>query len=225
MGALEADAERLRVAIDAVVPADDFPSASEAGGLRFWSLITGSERPDWTDRVIAVLALLDRRSGALFARLDVDAGSAVLDGLVEDPDFVWFAQLVNAGFYADPGNGGNDDAVSWRMLGWSPAPAGGWPVGEGLGAGPRPDHPAGPAGRALRRRGGGFGCWRRGGGLGACAVRPVGAAVGAGRLPGRGVPGSRSLAQRTYRQWAGSSDPAFVGGTRVYGAQAWRFMP
>jgi hypothetical protein len=37
MGALEAEVERLRVAVDAVVPADDFPAASEAGGLRFWS--------------------------------------------------------------------------------------------------------------------------------------------------------------------------------------------
>ena len=128
MDVLEAETERLRVAIDAVVPADDFPSASEAGGLRFWSLITGSERPEWADRVIAVLDLLDRRSGGRFAGLDVDARAAVLDGLVDDPDFVWFAQLVNAGFYADPGNGGNDDAVSWRMLGWSPAPAGGWPA-------------------------------------------------------------------------------------------------
>ena len=37
MNALQAEAERLLVAIDAVVPADDFPSASQAGGLRFWS--------------------------------------------------------------------------------------------------------------------------------------------------------------------------------------------
>ena len=102
MDVLQAEAERLRVAIDAVVPADDFPSASEAGGLRFWSLVTGTERPDWADRVITVLDLLDRRSGGRFADLDADARSAVLDGLVDDADFVWFAQLVNAGFYADP---------------------------------------------------------------------------------------------------------------------------
>src|ERR671913_156007 len=96
MNALYAEAERLRVAIDAVVPADDFPSASQAGGR--------------------------------FADLDAGARAAVLDGLVHDPEYVWFAQLVNAGFYADPANGGNDDAVSWRMLGWSPAPAAGWPA-------------------------------------------------------------------------------------------------
>jgi hypothetical protein len=199
MDALQAEVERLLVAIDAVVPADDFPSAAEAGGLRFWSRVTSTERPEWADRVIAVLDLLDRRSGGRFADLDHDARQAVLDGLVDDPDYVWFAQLVNAGFYADPGNGGNDDAVSWRMLGWSPAPAGGWPAEEGLGTGPRPDHPARPASRALRRRGGGFGCRRWGGGLGAGAVRPVGAAGRAGRLPGHGLSGSGSLAQCPHR--------------------------
>jgi hypothetical protein len=68
MDVLDAEVERLRVAIDAVVPADEFPSAAQAGGLRFWSLITGSERPDWADRVIAVLDLLDRRSGGRFRR-------------------------------------------------------------------------------------------------------------------------------------------------------------
>jgi len=93
MDALAAEVERLRAAIDAVVPADDFPSASEAGGLRFWSLITETECPDWADRVIAVLDLLDRRSGGRFAGLDLDARSAVLDGLV-DP--TW-ATLTSSG--------------------------------------------------------------------------------------------------------------------------------
>ena len=73
MDVLQAEAERLRVAIDAVVPADDFPSASQAGGLRFWSLVTGTERPDWADRVITVLDLLDRRSLLNHADLDADA--------------------------------------------------------------------------------------------------------------------------------------------------------
>ena len=60
--------------------------------------------------------------------LDVSAREDVLDGLVDDPDYRWFAHLVSAGFYADPANGGNDGAVSWRMLGWGPAPAAGWPT-------------------------------------------------------------------------------------------------
>ena len=255
MDVLEAEAERLRVAIDAVVPADDFPSASEAGGLRFWSLITGSERPEWADRVITVLDLLDRRSDGRFASLDVDARAAVLDGLVDDPDFVWFAQLVNAGFYADPSNGGNDDAVSWRMLGWSPAPAGGWPA-EDVWApdrGPiiRRDQVAARYDAVVVGSG-------AGGGVAAWALAQSGRSV---LLVERGdYPDTAYLARdhlrnprtacgldhRTLRSSAenprtlllgpdpvvlpawdpryGSNADTFGGGTRVYGAQAWRFM-
>ena len=68
MNALLAEAERLGVAIDAVVPADDFPSASEAGGLRFWGRLTETERPEWAARVVAVLDLLDRRAGGSVRR-------------------------------------------------------------------------------------------------------------------------------------------------------------
>ena len=85
MDVLQAEAERLRVAIDAVVPADDFPSASHAGELRFWSQVTASERPQWADRVIAVLDLLDHQAGGRFAYLDAGARQAVLDNLVNDP--------------------------------------------------------------------------------------------------------------------------------------------
>ena len=256
MDVLQAEAERLRVAIDAVVPADDFPSASEAGGLRFWSLITGSERPDWADRVITVLDLLDRRCGGRFADLDAVARSAVLDGLVDDPDFVWFAQLVNAGFYADPGNGGNDDAVSWRMLGWSPAPAGGWPSEEvwvpDRGPMIRRDQLAARYDAVVVGSG-------AGGGVAAWALAQSGRSV---LLVERGdYPDTAYLARdhlrnsrtdsgldhRTLRSsvenprtlllgpdpvvlpaWDpryGSNADTFGGGTRVYGAQAWRFMP
>src|SRR5215211_6659110 len=256
MDALEAEAERLRVAIDAVVPADDFPSASQAGGLRFWSLITGSERPEWADRVIAVLDLLDRRSNGRFAGLDVDARSAVLDSLVEDPDFVWFAQLVNAGFYADPGNGGNDDAVSWRMLGWSPAPAGGWPAEDVWvpDRGPiiRRDKVAARYDAVVVGSG-------AGGGVPAWALAQSGRSVllvERGDYPDtaylardhlRNARTDSGLDHRTLRSSAenprtlllglgtvvlpawdpryGSNADTFGGGTRVYGAQAWRFMP
>ena len=97
------------VAIDAVVPADDFPSASQAGGVRFLSRLVESERPEWADRIIAVLDLLDDRSGGRFAALDASAREEVLDGLVDDLEYRWFAHLVSAGFYADPANGGNDE--------------------------------------------------------------------------------------------------------------------
>jgi GMC oxidoreductase/Gluconate 2-dehydrogenase subunit 3 len=256
MDVLQAEADRLRVAIDTVVPADDFPSASKAGGLRFWSLVTGTERPDWADRVITVLDLLDRRSGGRFADLDADARSAVLDGLVDDADFVWFAQLVNAGFYADPGNGGNDNAVSWRMLDWSPAPAGGWPAEEVWVPDRDPiirrDQVAARYDAVVVGSG-------AGGGVATWALAQSGRSV---LLVERGdYPDTAYLARdhlrnahtysgldhRTLRSSAdnprtvllgsdpvvlpawdpryGSNADTFGGGTRVYGAQAWRFMP
>lgn len=73
VNALLAEAERLEAAIDAVVSADDFLSASEAGGLRFWERLTETERPEWAARVVAVLDLLDRQAGGRFGYLDADA--------------------------------------------------------------------------------------------------------------------------------------------------------
>jgi choline dehydrogenase-like flavoprotein len=256
MSVLPADAERLRVAIDAVVPADDFPSASQAGGLRFWSRVTGSERPEWADRLLAVLDLLDRRSGGRFGDLDAGARAAVLDGLIDDADYVWFAHLVNAGFYADPANGGNDGAVSWRMLGWSPMPAGGWPANDVWvpDRGPiiRRDQVAARYDAVVVGSG-------AGGGVAAWALAQSGRSV---LLVERGdYPDTAHLARdhlrnprtdsgldhRTLRSSAdnprtllrgtdtivipardpryGSNADTFGGGTRVYGAQAWRFMP
>ena len=258
MSRLHAETERLLVAIDAVVPADDFPSASQAGGLRFWSQVTASERPEWADRAIAVLDLLDRHSGSRFADLDADARQAVLDSLVNHPEYVWFAHLVNAGFYADPDNGGNDDGASWRMLGWSPAPAGGWPAEDvwvpDRGPFIRPDQMAAHYDAVVVGSG-------AGGGVAAWALAQSGRSVllvERGDYPDtaylardhlRNARTDSGLDHRTLRSSAenprtlllgttadpvvvpawdpryGSNADTFGGGTRVYGAQAWRFMP
>ena len=181
---------------------------------------------------------------------------AVLDGLVDDPDYVWFAQLVNAGFYADPGNGGNDDAVSWRMLGWSPAPAGGWPAEDVWvpDRGPiiRRDQVAAHYDAVVVGSG-------AGGGVAAWALAQSGRSVllvERGDYPDtaylardhlRNARTDSGLDHRTLRSSAenprtlllgpdpvvvpawdpryGSNADTFGGGTRVYGAQAWRFMP
>jgi choline dehydrogenase-like flavoprotein len=256
MSRLHAETERLLVAIDAVVPADDFPSASQAGGLRFWSQITASERPEWSDRTIAVLDMLDRQSGGRLADLDLAARQAVLDSLVNDPDYLWFAHLVNAGFYADPANNGNDNGVSWRMLGWSPAPAGGWPAEEVWvpDRGPiiRRDQVAAHYDAVVVGSG-------AGGGVAAWALAHSGRSVllvERGDYPDtaylardhlRNARTDTGLDHRTLRSSAenprtlllgpdpvvlpawdpryGSNADTFGGGTRVYGAQAWRFMP
>jgi choline dehydrogenase-like flavoprotein len=253
---LSAESERLLVAIDAVVPADDFPSASQVGGVQFLRRLVESERPEWADRIVAVLDLLDSRSGGRFAALDAAAREGVLDGLVDDPEYRWFAHLVQAGFYADPANGGNDEAASWQMVGWDPAPAGGWPTEDvwvpDRGAVIRPDQVAAHYDAVVVGSG-------AGGGVAAWALARSGRSV---LLVERGdYPDTEHLARdhlrnartdsgldhRTLRSSAhnprtvllgadpvvlpawdpryGANADTFGGGTRVYGAQAWRFVP
>ncbi len=251
---LQRDTDRLGVAIDSVIPADNFPSASQAGGLRFWARLTESERPEWADRVTRVLDLLDVRGR--FASLDAAGREAVLDGLVDDPDYAWFAELVNAGFYADPANGGNDGAQSWRMLGWDPAPRDGWPTGDvgvpDRSAVIRPDQVAARYDAVVVGSG-------AGGGVAAWALARSGRSVlvvERGDYPDtaylaqdhlRNARTTTGLDHRTLRSSAenprtlvsgedtvvmpawdpryGSNADTFGGGTRVYGAQAWRFVP
>ena len=114
----------------AIGPADDYPSAVEAGGLDFLSRIL-NERPDWIARAEAVLREVGKTAGDLhsttFEALAPADQEKLVDRLTTDSDYGWLVRLVNGGYYADPGNGGNRDAKSWEMLGWSPAPAGGWP--------------------------------------------------------------------------------------------------
>ncbi len=250
------ETDRLRAAIDAVVPVDDFPSASQAGGLEFWTQVTARERPEWSDRVIAVLDLLDRQSAGRFADLDAAGREAVLDRLVDDSEYLWFAHLVNAGFYADPANGGNDHGVSWSMLGWDPAPADGWPAEDVWVPDRRPfirpDQVAARYDAVVVGSG-------AGGAVAAWALARSGRSVllvERGDFPDSAVLASdhlrnartdTGLDHRTMRSSAenprtllvgddlivlpawdprsGSNADTFGGGTRVYGAQAWRFMP
>ncbi|WP_204249336.1 hypothetical protein [Frondihabitans sp. PAMC 28766] len=95
---VEANRARLTELIDAVVPSDDYPSASEAGGLVFLQRML-AERLDWIAQAADV----------------VERGDA-------SAHWQWFAELVAGGYYADPGNGGNADAASWAMIDWTPSP-------------------------------------------------------------------------------------------------------
>jgi len=249
---------RLTALLAAIIPADDYPSAVEAGGLDFLGRIL-DERPDWIARADAVLRDVDRIAhdghGAAFEALAAADQGKILDRLTTDNDYGWFARLVNGGYYADPGNGGNSDAKSWEMVGWSPAPPGGWPDLP-----PRPDSRMLIAPEAALDRydaivvGSGAG-----GGVAACGLAESGRTVlviEAGRWPStaelssdhirnpRSTWGLVSLSgpdedghpriletpdgDRVLRPSdAGWSNNAMTagGGTRVYGAQAWRFGP
>lgn len=234
----EHDVLALARLIDEVVPEDPAGgtrSASAAGGVDFLLGLL-DERPDWRVRLRELLASAadPRRS----------------------EHWPWFAQLVQGGYWADAGNGGNRGEANWAAIGWPGIPRGGWsrdvPVAE------RPRVEVQP--RALATRydaiviGSGAG-----GGVAAAGLAESGRTVlvvEAGGWPSiaelagdhlrnprsdwgllprsgpvqlglprrvEGVSGE-SLLEPHDAAWRNNAFTA-GGGTRVYGAQAWRFAP
>lgn len=250
---------QLQPLLAAIVPADDFPSADQAGGVAFLGRVL-DERPDWIDRVVRVLGRVNGASNTRFSRpfvaLAADRQLAILDSLIEDADYGWFARLVNGGYYADPGNGGNTGAASWHMIDWRPGPAGGWPAG----AFADPPRPRPETAESLAERydvivvgsgaGGGVmaaklaeagrsvlvverGRWPTTAMLAADHIRNPRSSWGLAPLSGPGNDGNpRVFEAESDRHLLWPSDPGWSnnamtvgGGTRVYGAQAWRFGP
>jgi choline dehydrogenase-like flavoprotein len=245
----------LEAVVDTIIPADHFPSGVAAGGLRYLDRLL-AERPDWVGPVRAVLDTIEAaglaRFGSPFEQLPGGRRVEVLDTLAGDASYVWFAKVVNAGFYADPGNGGNDAAVSWSMIGWRP-----WPGERPVVEQPGPRNVVDPATVATRYDaivvGSGAGGGVAAAGL-ASADRNV-LVIEAGGWPDvealatdhlrsarapldldpvTGPPGGsprvlelggqRSIQRPGDPAWNGNATTA-GGGTRVYGAQAWRFAP
>jgi len=194
-------------------------------------------------------------AGAAFADLPANARDGVLDTLADDPEYRWFAQLVADGYYADPANGGNCGAESWAAIGWSPHGGGRLPdrplehrdqahvlslagvadrydaivVGSGAGGG--------VAAEALARSGRSVlvldaGDWPTAAEL-TDHLRNARSSSGLDPRTGpptAGNPRSVRIGGRTLTvgpaEGAWSNNAATVaGGTRVYGAQAWRFSP
>jgi hypothetical protein len=121
----------LRALVDRLIPADDFPSGWEAGvGDYLAGQFIGDLR-SLLDQYRAGLDALDAEAQAIagmhFAALEAEAQDALL-GRVEagtvmtpwpiDPAIFFRHAVAHAGegYYGDPGNGGNRDAVAWRMI-------------------------------------------------------------------------------------------------------------
>jgi hypothetical protein len=123
----------LHALVDRIIPADDFPSGWQAGvGDYLAGQFERDLRPQ-LDRYRAGLDALDAEAqastGRRFAELDAANQDALLRrievGAVSvawpiDPAAFFRAAVEHAmeGFYSDPGNGGNRDGISWRMIGF-----------------------------------------------------------------------------------------------------------
>ena len=130
------DEEQLRTlhaAIDRIIPEDDYPGGVEAGVADYLLRQLGTDLaqlaadyPRFLDALNAEAqvthnqdfhALADAQQDNLLTR--VEQGEVRTDWPLDAAAF--FAQFVEhcaEGFYSDPGNGGNRDGVSWRMIGY-----------------------------------------------------------------------------------------------------------
>ncbi len=250
---------RLQAAVDAVVPADDLPSASAVGVATFLA----SEAIDsagWTARIVAVLDRLDEaaaeQGGQTFGLLDAREQQQVIERLADEPDVGWFLTSVNAAYYADPASGGNDGPAVWAALGWTPQPRGGWPdvavpaldrsavighgqvqprydavvIGSGAGGGVAAAELTAAGRTVLVVERGDFPATAH---LAEDHLRNARTDIGLDHrtlVPSRGNPRTIEVGDHdeTLSAWDprwGSNAYTLGGGTRVYGAQAWRFVP
>ena len=123
----------LRAILDRLIPPDDFPGGWEAGVGDYLARQFERDLTGYVDTYHAGLDGLDAEAqataGAGFTALDpaaqddllrrVEAGDMAA-AWATNPAAFFQAACAHAaeGYYGDPGNGGNRDAVSWRMIGF-----------------------------------------------------------------------------------------------------------
>jgi len=116
-------------AVDRIVPADEFPSASAAGAEQYVLQLLAGDLRDRAGEILAGLDLLDDESAAMFdgrrfAALTEAQQDAVLarleshSAVAAQMFFKLLVDLVTEGYYADAANGGNRDNLSWKMIGY-----------------------------------------------------------------------------------------------------------
>jgi len=117
----DAEASTLAAICDQIIPADDFPSASQAGVVDFIDIqLTGPYR--YLQRAYREgLLQIDREAQAQFGRRFAELSPAEQQAFLEEREKTEFFRMVRdhtlQGYYGDPRHGGNHDAISWRMLG------------------------------------------------------------------------------------------------------------
>lgn len=124
----EREAATLGCICDQIIPADDFPSASEAGVLTF---IDRQLAGHYRRYQKAYRRGLQRAHELSQARFGVEPAKATpaqqldLAKTIENQDAAFFEVVRRhtlQGYYGSPRHGGNRDAVSWRMLGLDEPP-------------------------------------------------------------------------------------------------------
>jgi hypothetical protein len=123
----------LRAVADRIVPPDETCGAADAGAAEFILRLLNGELSGEQATYLAGLDAIDGEAeacdGRAFAALAFEEQDAVLRAMEGDcvkstwivsprSFFQMLVEHVLEGFYADPGNGGNRDAASWKMIGY-----------------------------------------------------------------------------------------------------------
>ena len=141
-------ADRLVAAVlDRIVPADADPSAVGFGAEPYVSKWLAVEAVGGPVRagLEALAATARQQHGAAFEDLGADTQDALLQAIEDEAWFATLVRLTAEGVYADPDNGGNRDAASWRMVGYEHRlPEG--PTGPALKPDPAPRRMQGASG-------------------------------------------------------------------------------
>lgn len=129
----EQERHTLRALVDRLIPRDDFPSGWEAGVGDYLDRQLAGDLAPMLEQYRAGLGGLDAEAhatgGVGFAALDpgaqddllrrVELGQTQAEWPVDPATFLRdAAEHAAEGYYGDPGNGGNHDEVSWRMIGF-----------------------------------------------------------------------------------------------------------
>jgi gluconate 2-dehydrogenase gamma chain len=121
-------AATLKAICDQIVPADDFPSASQAGVLTYIDRQLTRHYRRHQRTYLAGLEQANRisreRFGAALESVSPQQQLAVVTA-IESQNRAFFSLVREhtlEGYYGSPHHGGNRDAVSWRMLGLDEPP-------------------------------------------------------------------------------------------------------
>ena len=113
--------QTLRATVNRIIPADDYPNGWDAGvGDFLLRLLTLEPRflPLYQDGLAGLDEFAQAEAGQPFAALGNEAQDSLLTRLEDSPFFRLLVTQTMEGYYADPGNGGNKDGISWQMIGF-----------------------------------------------------------------------------------------------------------
>jgi gluconate 2-dehydrogenase gamma chain len=129
----DAHARTLAALCDQIIPADEFPSASQAGAVVYIDRQLARHYRSHQQTYLAGLHQAEITCRTRFGRTLADCTPSQqfeIASALEKENRAFFALLrahTMEGYYGSPRHGGNRDAVSWRMLGLAEPPLRGRP--------------------------------------------------------------------------------------------------